>query len=49
MSDKRPVRWLSLVANVGALIGLLLIVMQLRQNRDLMRAQIRHELSMGIV
>ena len=49
MSEKRPVRWLSLVANVGALIGLLLIVVQLRQNRDLMRAQIRHDLSMGIV
>jgi len=49
MSDKRPAQWLSLVANVGALIGLLLIVVQLQQNRDLMRAQIRHDLAMGIV
>ena len=49
MSEKRPAQWLSLLANLGALIGLLLIVAQLRQNRDLMRAQIRHDLSMGIV
>jgi hypothetical protein len=49
MNDKRPVQWLSLLANLGALIGLLLIVVQLRQNRDLMRAEIRHDLAMGIV
>jgi nuclear transport factor 2 (NTF2) superfamily protein len=49
MNDNRPVRWLSLIANLGALIGLLLIVVQLRQNRDLMRAEIRHDLAMGIV
>jgi hypothetical protein len=49
MREKRPAQWLSLLANLGALIGLLLIVAQLRQNRDLMRAQIRHDLSMGIV
>jgi len=49
MSEKRPARWLSLLANVGALIGLLLIAAQLQQNRDLMRAQIRHDLAMGIV
>lgn len=46
---ERLTRWLSLVANVGALIGLLLVGLQLRQNRDLMRAQVRHELAMGIV
>ena len=37
------------MANLGELIGLLLIVVQLRQNRDLMPAQIRHDLSMAIV
>lgn len=37
------------MANVGALIGLLLVGVQLRQNRNLMRAQVRHELAMGIV
>lgn len=49
LKGKRLTRWLPLVANVGALIGLLLVVVQLQQNRDLMRAQIRHELAMGIV
>ena len=42
-------RWLALAANVGALIGLVLVVVQLQQNRELMRAEIRHELAMGIV
>ena len=42
-------QWLTLAANVGALLGLLLVVLQLRQNRELMRAEIRHELAMGIV
>lgn len=49
MDEKRPGRWLSLLANLGALVGILLIVVQLQQNRDLMRAQIRHDLAMGIV
>jgi hypothetical protein len=49
MDEKRPARWLSLLANLGALVGILLIVVQLQQNRDLMRAQIRHDLAMGIV
>ena len=49
MSQKRPAQWLSLLANLGALIGLLLIAAQLRQNRELMRSQVRHDLSMGIV
>lgn len=49
MNKERLTRWLSLTANGGVLIGLLLVVMQLQQNRALMRAQIRHELAMGIV
>lgn len=49
MSERKRGQWLSVGANVGALIGLLLIVVQLQQNRDLMRAQIRHDLAMGIV
>lgn len=40
---------ISLAANLGALIGLLLVVLQLQQNRELTRAQVRHELSSGIV
>ena len=49
MTKERAVRWLSVGANVGALIGLLLIAIQLQQSRDLMRAQIRHDLATGIV
>lgn len=42
-------KWLAVVANIGALLAVLLIVVQLRQNRELMRAQIRHELANTIV
>lgn len=49
MTGRRVSRWLALAANLGALAGILLIVVQLRQNRDLMRAQVRHELTAGIV
>ena len=49
MSSRRPVQWLSLLANIGALVGLILIAVQLKQNRDLMQAEIRHDLAMGIV
>ena len=49
MNGRRVARWLSLAANLGALAGLLLIAVQLRQNRDLTRAQVRHDLAMGIV
>jgi hypothetical protein len=42
-------RWVTVVANLGVLAGLLLLVAELRQNRDLMRAQIRHELSTVLV
>jgi hypothetical protein len=45
----RLTQWLPIAANGGALIGLMLVVVQLQQNRNLMRAQIRHELAMGIV
>ena len=40
---------LSLVANIGALIGLILVALQLQQNRELMRAQIRIGISNTIV
>lgn len=49
MNSERLTRWFTVAANLGALIGLLLIGLQLRQNRTLMRAQIRHDLAMGIV
>jgi hypothetical protein len=49
VASDRLTRWLTVGANLGVLIGLLLLVAELAQNRDLMRAQIRHELAMGIV
>ncbi len=42
-------RWITIGANLGVLLGLFLLLAELAQNRDMMRAQIRHELSMGIV
>ena len=42
-------RWVTLGANLGVLLGLFLLVVELGQNRDMMRAQTRNELSMGIV
>lgn len=49
MDTDRLARWLTLGANLGVLIGLLLLIVELNQNRDMMRAQTRHELAMGIV
>ncbi len=42
-------RWLTIGANLGVLIGLFLLVAELNQNRHMMRAQVRHDLAMGIV
>lgn len=49
MDTEKLNRWLTLGANVGVLIGLLLLVLELNQNHEMMRAQTRHELAMGIV
>jgi hypothetical protein len=40
-------RWLTLGANLGVLVGIILLVIELDQNRDMMRAQIRNELARG--
>ena len=42
-------RWLTLGANFGVLLGLLLLVVELGQNAAMMRAQTRNELSSSIV
>lgn len=39
MKTEKLNSWLTLGANVGVLIGLILLVFELRQNSDLMRAQ----------
>ena len=43
MNNDRLNRWLSLGANFGVLVGLILLVYEVRQNSDLMRAQISME------
>lgn len=49
MNSDRLARWLTLGANVGVLVGIILLIVELDQNRDMMQAQTRHELAMGIV
>ena len=39
MDSDRLNRWLTLIANVGVLVGLLLLVFEIRQNTDVMQAQ----------
>ena len=41
--------WLTLVANLGVLAGLVLDILQLSQNERMIRAQTRHEIADGIV
>ncbi len=42
-------RWLTLVANFGVLIGIILLLVDLDQNATMMRAQTRHEITSGLV
>jgi hypothetical protein len=49
LNSDRLNRWLTLGANIGVLIGIILLLVELAQNREMMRAQTRHEMAMGIV
>jgi len=49
VNTDRVNRWLTLGANLGVLVSLMLLVMELNQSREMMRAQTRHDLAMGIV
>lgn len=49
MSKDRLIQSIALAANCVTILGLLLVILQLSQNRSLMRAQIRHELASTIV
>jgi len=49
MSSDKVLRWATLAANLGAVVGLILLVLGLKQNEAIMRAQTRNELSVGIV
>ena len=45
MNSDRVNKWLTLGANVGVLIGIILLVVELNQNRQAMEAQTRSDLS----
>ncbi len=49
MDTDRLNRWLTLGANLGVLAGIILLILELDQNREMMRAQTRNEISVGIV
>jgi len=40
---------LTIAANLGVIVGLVLVILQLNQNEKMMRAQTRHDIAMGIV
>ena len=45
MDTEKLNTWLTFLANVGVLAGIILLVYELNQNRQLMRAEIRNDLS----
>jgi hypothetical protein len=49
MKSEQLQGWLTLAANVGVLIGIVLLVAELSQNLTAARAQTRHDLSTDIV
>lgn len=49
MDSNQLSRWLTLGANIGVLAGIVLLIVELGQNRAMSRAQTRSELAMGIV
>lgn len=49
IGKERLIEWIALAANCVTILGLALVIVQLQQNRALMRAQVRHELATTIV
>ena len=45
MNDNKLNRWLTLGANLGVLIGIILLVVELDQNRAMIKAQTRNDVS----
>jgi hypothetical protein len=45
LNSDRLNRWITLGANIGVLIGIMLLVVELTQNHEMMRAQIRNDIS----
>jgi hypothetical protein len=49
MDPQKTNSWLTLGANIGVLIGIILLVVELDQNREMIRAQTRNEISQQLV
>lgn len=49
MKSESVHRWLTLAANLGVLVGILLLIAELSQNLTAVRAQTRHDLSSDVV
>ena len=49
MKNENLHRWLTLAANLGVLVGIVLVALELRQNLTAVRAQTRHDVSSGFV
>ena len=49
MDSDRFNRWLTLGANLAVLVGLVFLVVEIKQNNDMMRAQTRNEISVQLV
>lgn len=49
MNSDKVLRWATLAANLGAVVGLILLVVGLEQSEAIMRAQTRNELSVSVV
>ena len=41
--------WLTLGANIGVFVGIVLLIVEMGQNRVMMQAQTRHEVAMGLI
>ena len=48
MNTDRLNRWLTLLANLGVLAGIILLLVELNQNQEIARAQIRNEIYQGL-
>ena len=47
MESDRLNRWLTLAANFGVILGIVFVVLEIRQNRDIAMAQVRLEYAAG--
>lgn len=47
MDSEQLNRWLTLGANIAVLVGIVLLIVELDQNHDIVRAQTRNEISQG--